>query len=151
MESVIKLKLKDQNKALEKIENSIELKNINKIKSPLLDIEVRGIAGLSYFGKVVWDDVFGEMNGYRDTRYVMLGGKGGVGKTSTAASLAIKFAESGKPTLIISTDPAHSLSDSLDQVNFFLKNIFFDKKYFFKIKKNYFFLIKKRMLVEDCL
>ena len=46
----------------------------------------------------------------------MLGGKGGVGKTSSAASLAVKLAEQGHSTLVVSTDPAHSLSDSLDQV-----------------------------------
>ena len=44
---------------------------------------------------------------------VMFGGKGGVGKTSCAASSAIWAAEHGRKTLIISTDPAHSLGDSL--------------------------------------
>ncbi len=44
---------------------------------------------------------------------VMFGGKGGVGKTSSAASAAIWAAEQGRNTLIISTDPAHSLGDSL--------------------------------------
>lgn len=46
----------------------------------------------------------------------MLGGKGGVGKTSCAASLAVKFANHGHPTIVVSTDPAHSLSDSFAQV-----------------------------------
>ena len=46
----------------------------------------------------------------------MLGGKGGVGKTSSAASLGVRLAAQGGPTLVVSTDPAHSLSDSLDQV-----------------------------------
>ncbi|KAI8464936.1 MAG: ArsAB family transporter: arsenite [Monoraphidium minutum] len=45
----------------------------------------------------------------------MLGGKGGVGKTSCSAALALRFANQGMTTLIVSTDPAHSLSDSLDQ------------------------------------
>lgn len=48
----------------------------------------------------------------------MLGGKGGVGKTSSAASLAVSLAQQGHNTLVVSTDPAHSLSDSLDQVPF---------------------------------
>ncbi len=52
-----------------------------------------------------------------DKKYFMLGGKGGVGKTSSAASLAVKFATEGLPTLVVSTDPAHSLSDSFDQVS----------------------------------
>ncbi|KAF3609088.1 hypothetical protein DY000_02051002 [Brassica cretica] len=48
-------------------------------------------------------------------KYYMLGGKGGVGKTSCAASLAVRFANNGHPTLVVSTDPAHSLSDSFAQ------------------------------------
>ncbi|MFX1337598.1 MAG: ArsA family ATPase [Promethearchaeota archaeon] len=46
-------------------------------------------------------------------KMVMFGGKGGVGKTTCAASSAIWAAEHGRNTLIISTDPAHSLGDSL--------------------------------------
>lgn len=48
-------------------------------------------------------------------KFFMLGGKGGVGKTTCAASLAVRFANHGHPTLVVSTDPAHSLSDSFDQ------------------------------------
>lgn len=48
-------------------------------------------------------------------KYVMVSGKGGVGKTSLSASLAIKYAAEGHDTLIVSTDPAHSLGDSLGQ------------------------------------
>jgi arsenite/tail-anchored protein-transporting ATPase len=44
---------------------------------------------------------------------IMFGGKGGVGKTTCATSSAIWAAEAGRNTLIISTDPAHSLGDSL--------------------------------------
>ena len=49
-------------------------------------------------------------------RYYMVGGKGGVGKTSCSASLGVRFAEAGHRTLVVSTDPAHSLSDSFAQV-----------------------------------
>ena len=41
----------------------------------------------------------------------MVGGKGGVGKTTCAAAIALRMAEEGKRTLIISSDPTPSLSD----------------------------------------
>lgn len=59
---------------------------------------------------------FDEMVAGTQRKYYMLGGKGGVGKTTCASSLAVKFANHGHPTLVVSTDPAHSLSDSFAQV-----------------------------------
>ena len=47
-------------------------------------------------------------------RIILYTGKGGVGKTSIAAASAAKLASEGKRVLIISTDQAHSLSDSFD-------------------------------------
>lgn len=44
----------------------------------------------------------------------LLGGKGGVGKTTIAAAAALRSAESGRRTLLVSTDPAHSTSDILE-------------------------------------
>jgi arsenite-transporting ATPase len=41
-------------------------------------------------------------------------GKGGVGKTSVAAATGLRCAELGYKTLVLSTDPAHSLADSFD-------------------------------------
>ncbi len=47
-------------------------------------------------------------------RVIIYTGKGGVGKTSVAAATAIKSAALGHRTIVISTDAAHSLSDSLE-------------------------------------
>jgi arsenite-transporting ATPase len=47
-------------------------------------------------------------------RIIIYTGKGGVGKTSVAAATALKSARMGHRTLVMSTDAAHSLSDSLD-------------------------------------
>ena len=46
-------------------------------------------------------------------RFILFTGKGGVGKTTIASSTAISIAKNGLKTLLISTDPAHSLSDAL--------------------------------------
>lgn len=45
---------------------------------------------------------------------IFIGGKGGVGKTTTAAALASYYASQQQKTLIVSTDPAHSLGDVLN-------------------------------------
>ena len=47
-------------------------------------------------------------------RNIVFTKKGGVGKTSVAAATAVKAASMGYRTLVISTDPAHSLGDSFD-------------------------------------
>ncbi|HYT30674.1 MAG TPA: ArsA family ATPase, partial [Actinomycetota bacterium] len=47
-------------------------------------------------------------------RILLFTGKGGVGKTTVAASTAVRSAAAGQRTLIMSTDPAHSLADSFD-------------------------------------
>jgi arsenite/tail-anchored protein-transporting ATPase len=48
-------------------------------------------------------------------RVILMTGKGGVGKTSVAAATGLRCAELGYKTLVLSTDPAHSLADSFDQ------------------------------------
>ena len=50
----------------------------------------------------------------RPPRTILYTGKGGVGKTSVAAATARRCAAAGLRTVVISTDPAHSLADSLE-------------------------------------
>ena len=42
---------------------------------------------------------------------LFVGGKGGVGKSTTAAAIAVRLADAGERILLVSTDPAHSLGD----------------------------------------
>ncbi|HEU4632163.1 MAG TPA: ArsA family ATPase [Gemmatimonadaceae bacterium] len=49
-------------------------------------------------------------------RWTMVGGKGGVGKTTVAAALAVALADAGHDVLALSVDPAHSLGDALGAV-----------------------------------
>src|SRR5262245_47856365 len=46
-------------------------------------------------------------------QFLFFGGKGGVGKTTCAAAAAVAAGRAGRPVLIVSTDPAHSLGDVL--------------------------------------
>ncbi len=81
------------------------------------------------------------------TRVILLTGKGGVGKTSVSAATGIECAKSGKKTLVVSTDPAHSLRDAFQKdignepvevvKNLFLQEISVNeaiKKYWEKLK-----------------
>ncbi len=49
------------------------------------------------------------------TQFLFFSGKGGVGKTSMACATAVRYADEGKRTLIVTTDPASNLSDVFEQ------------------------------------
>ena len=50
-----------------------------------------------------------------DKRVLFFGGKGGVGKTTSASAMAVAASKSGKRVLLVSTDPAHSTSDIFER------------------------------------
>jgi arsenite/tail-anchored protein-transporting ATPase len=110
----------------------------NQVLVPLLPQEVRGQAALQSYiqtmlGKEIgkWEDTaiggpslhssapapLHSLAPLAQQQLILFGGKGGVGKTTVAAATAIHLAQmnEGKTILLFSTDPAHSLSDSLDQ------------------------------------
>ena len=51
----------------------------------------------------------------KDVKLIMVGGKGGVGKTTCASGIALKLARDGRKVLIITSDPAPSLSDIFEK------------------------------------
>src|SRR5690606_11148623 len=50
-----------------------------------------------------------------ETEFIFFSGKGGVGKTSMACATAVHYAEAGRRTLIVTTDPAANLADVFEQ------------------------------------
>ena len=59
-------------------------------------------------GKLEWSNAM-------KAQFVFFSGKGGVGKTSMACTQAVRYADEGKRTLIVTTDPASNLADVFKQ------------------------------------
>lgn len=96
-----------------------------------------------------------------NNRIIFVGGKGGVGKSSSAAALAMEYAEEGYRTLLISTDPAHNVSDIFQQpiggkITYIEKNLYgleIDSEketdaYIQKVKENIQGAVQVQMLEE---
>lgn len=62
-DAYLKMKLKDQNKAMQILQESPSLQGLVQIQAPYVDLEVRGLPALQYFGNLVWQDAFKEQTG----------------------------------------------------------------------------------------
>jgi len=125
----------EQERYIKEISSEFPLKSV--IKIPYFPHEVRGVKKLAEFAELLFEKEyrFGKVQpglhsrtvssrtvrGIKSAppelseniRFIIFGGKGGVGKTTCSAATAIHLAKNGKRVLVFSTDPAHSLSDSL--------------------------------------
>ena len=63
---------------------------------------------------LVQESMHGFLDRHPQLKYNFFGGKGGVGKTVLAGASALAYAKRGKRTLLVSTNPVHSLSGLLD-------------------------------------
>lgn len=69
------------------------------------------------FSLSVFQNVVSELSRKADLEFLLFGGKGGVGKTTMASATALSIAKADpdRKILVLSTDPAHSLSDCFDR------------------------------------
>eukprot|EP00981_Chlorochromonas_danica_P004738 scaffold954_cov173-Ochromonas_danica.AAC.24 len=90
------------------------IRSLEVTEVPYVDTEVTGLYGLRFFHALAHKPVARTATNPLDSRKLTIfGGKGGVGKTTSAASWAVRLSDSGFKTLVVSSDPAHSLGDAL--------------------------------------
>jgi len=112
----LKLMLRGQEKMFQRLEKGVASRaGLKLVKVPFFDVEIQGVYALKFMADQAYKgDEFSDLLRHGVGRkFIIMGGKGGVGKTSSSASLAVKMADEGLTTLVVSTDPAHSLGDSL--------------------------------------
>ena len=121
----------------EHIENLKKKNEYNVVEIPLYLKEIQSLDSIEIFSRIVYDKEYtyqlpsahemlsensekkcvkvnarSSININKETKLLLFGGKGGVGKTTLACATALHYAKKEKKVLIFSTDPAHSLSDS---------------------------------------
>jgi arsenite-transporting ATPase len=125
-------RVKAQKRWLNELSKHFRSLNIRRV--PLRVNEIRGVEALKKFGEQIWignrvahpnvaksarAQKYQTREGFSfdERRIWIFGGKGGVGKTTSAAALALSLAkrDPNKRVLVFSTDPAHSLSDSFNE------------------------------------
>ena len=68
-------------------------------------------SGVDGWGRPTIEPMTATLRDLFEHHLIFVGGKGGVGKTTTAAAIGLAAAEEGQTCLLVSTDPAHSLGD----------------------------------------
>lgn len=96
-----------------------EVRGKDRLKeySDLLVVEkgeyLNGMEGMNDIGE--YDGHLKNVVDSDELRWIFVGGKGGVGKTTTSSGIGVALEKKGKKVLLVSTDPAHNLSDAFAQ------------------------------------
>ena len=105
-----------QQSCLSQLKSVSAANSIDVTEVPYIDTEVTGVYGLRFFASIAHPPKPKTPTNPIDSRKLtVFGGKGGVGKTTSAASWAVQLADAGLKVLVVSTDPAHSLGDAFQE------------------------------------